>query len=165
MRPMRPFFLAFAIALLSASATAQTALLEARPKAQHVSIKAGGDTTAAPGSAVRLWVDVTPRPNVHVYAVGAKDFTPVTIVPTPSEGVSFLKPTFPAPALQATLGAPLPVPAYATTFRISQPARIGERTPRGTTLTLSAAINYQACDDRVCYPVLSAPVLWTVVVK
>jgi hypothetical protein len=26
-------------------------------------------------------------------------------------------------------------------------------------------VNYQACDDRVCYPPESSPVSWTVVVK
>ena len=162
---MRPLLLACVLSSLSTPIAAQTALLKEPPKTQHVSINAGGDTTAAAGGLITLWADVTPRANVHVYAAGAKEFTPVSIVPTPIDGVTFLKPTFPAPALQATLGSALPVPAYRTTFRITQPVRIGERTPRGTVLTLAAAINYQACDDRVCYPVLVAPVLWNVAVK
>jgi len=30
------------------------------------------------------------------------------------------------------------------------------------TLTLAAALNYQACDDRLCYPAASFPVVWSV---
>jgi hypothetical protein len=30
---------------------------------------------------------------------------------------------------------------------------------------VSGTVNYQACDDRVCYPPESSPITWTVVVK
>jgi hypothetical protein len=32
-------------------------------------------------------------------------------------------------------------------------------------VTVAGTVNYQACDDRVCYPPESAPVMWTVLVK
>ena len=35
----------------------------------------------------------------------------------------------------------------------------------GSTVTVAGTVNYQACDDRVCYRPESAPVTWTVVVK
>jgi hypothetical protein len=32
-------------------------------------------------------------------------------------------------------------------------------------MTVSGTVNYQSCDDKVCYPPESAPVTWTLTVK
>jgi hypothetical protein len=35
----------------------------------------------------------------------------------------------------------------------------------GDVVSIAGAVNYQACDDRLCYPVTAAPVAWKVTVK
>jgi hypothetical protein len=57
------------------------------------------------------------------------------------------------------------VPAYRKTFRIAVPITVKATAKRGETLTVGGAVNYQACDDRLCYPVTAAPVTWTLTVK
>jgi hypothetical protein len=49
---------------------------------------------------------------------------------------------------------------YRSEFRIAVPIVISATTKHNDPLTIGAAINYQACDDRLCYPAASIPVLW-----
>ncbi len=167
-----PTMLLMRLAVLMMSAISMAVVASAQiltlksPVPQQVTVAASASAAAAaPGETVMLWADVTPRPRIHVYAAGARTFVPVAIVATPLAGVTFRTPVYPPSQLQTTIGVSTPVPAYRTTFRIAQPVRLGRTLVPGKTLTLAAAINYQACDDRVCYPAASVPVLWALTVK
>jgi cytochrome c biogenesis DsbD-like protein len=129
--------------------------LLAKPTVQHV--------TAAP-SVVRgadgrftLTLEVTPDPRIHVYAPGAKDFTVVSLVLTPQPDLVPGKPIYPK-ADVATAPNSDDAPAYSKAFRITQPVTVKAGASKG--LTIAGVLNYQACDDRVCYPVSSLPVTW-----
>jgi Disulphide bond corrector protein DsbC len=50
-------------------------------------------------------------------------------------------------------------------FRLTQDVSLDKSAKAGSTVTVTGTVNYQACDDRVCYPPESSPVTWTVVVK
>ena len=154
-------------ALCASSAAAQT--LAPKPSAvQHISVEPGASAAEAPpGGALTLWADVTPTGRVHVYAQGAKafDFTPVSIVLTPHASVSAGKPRFPPAQPAPPGGADEKVPIYTKTFRITQPITLRQTAKRGDVVTISGAVNYQACDARVCYPPSSVPVHWTVTVR
>jgi hypothetical protein len=81
---------------------------------------------------------------------------------TPRPGVvSAGKPTYPKAEPVAIAGAEA-TPAYRTTFRIVQPVTIAAA---GHDVQISGVLNYQACDDRVCYPVAALPVTWTVAAR
>lgn len=164
---LRPLVaVALAIAASRATTGAGQSLLTRTPAVQYVSVEgAASAPVVAPGGTVTLWVDVTPKPNMHVYAPGAKDFTPVALVMTPKAGMTLAKPSYPAGELSVTAGVAEPVPVYNKAFRIAQRMTIAKTVKEGDTLTLAGAVNYQACDDRVCYPATSIPVLWTVRVK
>ncbi len=84
----------------------------------------------------------------------------VTIVVTPQRGVAFGKPAYPAGTPMSFPGIPERVPVYQKVFRITQPATIAGTATSGQTLTIAGAVNYQACDDRVCFPPASVPVMW-----
>lgn len=159
----------FAILLtLSAGASAGRAqsLLSGKPTAQQASVAAHASAaTVAPGASVTLWADVTPNPSMHVYAEGATEFTPVALKLTPNAVVSFGKTSYPKPTLVGAPGATEKVPAYTQPFRIAVPVAVKASAKAGETLTLGGIVNYQACDDRLCYPVAAAPVLWTIAVK
>jgi hypothetical protein len=60
------------------------------------------------------------------------------------------------------------VPVYQKPFQLVQPVTVdasskgAPRPAAGDELTLKAALNYQACDDRICFPPVSVPLSWTV---
>ncbi len=147
---------------LAADVSSQTLTLKA-PAIQHVEVI--GTTSAAtvrPGGAVVLWADVTPKANIHVYAPGSKGFAPVALVMTPRHGAMFSKPSYPTAERSATLGITDLVPVYKKPFRILQRVVFARSLSSGETVTVAGAVNYQACDDRVCYAPSSIPVMWSV---
>lgn len=135
-------------------------LLKATP--QHAKVESSASTLRVPaGGTVLLRIDVTPNPSVHVYAEGAKDVTPVAVTLTPNPSAAFGKVRLPASERVADPASMAPVPAYAHAFRIEVPATIASAAKNGDAITLGGVLTYQACDDRMCYPVSTAPVSWT----
>jgi hypothetical protein len=163
---MRVLALCSGLVVALGTAAAGQVLSLKPPTVQRMAIVGAASAPAiVPGGTVTLWADVTPNAGIHVYASGAKDFTPVTLKMTPRSGVTFAAPSYPASELSPTDGALTPVPVYRRTFRITQPVRVGKSMTSGETLTLAGAVTYQACDERLCYPTASLPVVWHVAVK
>jgi cytochrome c biogenesis DsbD-like protein len=133
---------------------------------QHVTIEASTSVSAvAKGGLVTLWADVTPKPNIHVYASNADGFTPVKLVLTPRSGLMIGKVKYPEAELLPTPGVSHRVPVYRKAFRLAEPITIAATAKSGEDITIAGVVNYQACDDRVCYPTASLPISWTVRVK
>lgn len=156
----------FVAASVLAVALSAQGLLPAPSPNQHITVKVGAsapETTA--GGIVSLWVDVTPKANIHVYAPGAKDFQPVTMTVTSAKEFTAGKPVFPAGTPIALPGVKDRVPVYNSTFRITQPVTAAKTDAHGSALIVSGTISYQACDDRVCFPPATMPVFWRIAVK
>jgi DsbC/DsbD-like thiol-disulfide interchange protein len=151
--------------IVSGVGSAQT-LAPAPSALQHVTVAA---TTSAPvvakGGTVTLWADISPKRDIHVYASDKGGFTPVKLVPTPRPDVKAGAVRYPVPDMTTEVGATAPIPVYGKPFRLALPITIAASARAGETITIAAAVNYEACDDRVCYPATSIPVLWTVKVK
>ena len=146
------------------SAHAQTLL--GKPKPQQVTLSAASSAAVAKaGAGLTLWADVTPNPTMHVYAEGATEFTPVSIVLTPNPAVAVGRATYPKPELASSPGSTEGVPAYNRTFRIAVPVTIVKTATAGAALVIGGGVTYQACDNRLCYPVNVAPVTWNVTVQ
>src|SRR5690349_17597963 len=96
-------------------------LLAPKSTVQHVT--AAPTVLRAADGTVTLALDVTPNPGIHVYAPGAKDFTPVSLVLTPQDAVTPGKATYPRADPVPVAGGD-PAPAYRKTFRISQPVTV-----------------------------------------
>src|SRR3954470_6370203 len=87
---------AFGIAVVATGPSGQAQGLLAKPGVQHASVVATSSRAAASaGTLVTLWADVTPNPSMHIYAEGAKDFTPVSLVLTPNTAVAAGKAALP----------------------------------------------------------------------
>ena len=139
-----------------------------RPTA-HLSLTATiAPATIAPGGRVALSVSVTPHPGMHVYAPGSK-YRAVTITLPPRSGFR----------LEAPIAYPKPVPyvfkplnetvrVYDAPFRLVARIGLDPATPAVVVpptrdeIALNASLDYQACDDRVCYLPESVPLRWTV---
>ena len=114
---------------------------------------------ASSGAKISLFVDIAPKPEMHVYAPGEKDAVPVAVTLEPDATVKPGAPAF--PAAEKYFFAPLNLTqlVYSKPFRITQPVTVASSSG---TLTIKGTLAYQACDDKVCYRLTRVPLSWTV---
>ena len=152
--------------VLLALAFAQSLLLPKPSTLQHINVVPSASApTVAKGGTLTLWADVTPKANIHVYATDREGLTPLKLVLTPQANVSIGKVKYPEPEMSVSAGASGAVPVYRKPFRLAEPITVAASAKSGEVITVAGVINYQACDDRVCYPSASLPVTWAVTVK
>lgn len=126
------------------------------------------DAAVAPGNRTALVVDVAPRPRMHVYAAGASGYRPVKLTIAADPLVRVLPLEY--PSSQMYLFEPLNerVPVYQTPFTLLQEIVLevmpdAEAAFRSKTeLTITGTLEYQACDDKVCFNPQSVPLSWTI---
>ena len=152
------------VAPLAAQQSGPLLALPPAPKHLSLATRASG-TTARPGGKVDLFVDVTPNPGIHVYAPGAKGYTPIAITLGAQTDVKLTETVY--PTSEVLVFAPLneKVPVYEKAFRLTRTMTVGASVKAGTTVTVAGTVDYQACDDKVCFVPASAPVAWTVRVE
>jgi len=158
------------------SATSLLAQLAGASPGQATTLRGGqatfvlttSDAIAAVGHRVTLSVRVTPGPKMHVYAPGQKGYIPIALTLTPD--AAFRTHAIRLPASTTYHYKPLneTVQVYSAPFTIAQDITIAltpdmrERAARGEVLTIAGEIEYQACDDTVCYRPETIPVEWKV---
>jgi DsbC/DsbD-like thiol-disulfide interchange protein len=115
--------------------------------------------SVAPGGRVSLIVEVVPKPKIHVYAPEQKAYLPVSLLLDRTPGITARAPVFPKgesfffePTREMQI-------VYSQPFRIELPVTVG-RARRAGPLTLTGTLQYQACDDRVCYVPRKVSVTW-----
>jgi DsbC/DsbD-like thiol-disulfide interchange protein len=115
--------------------------------------------SVAPGSRVSLFVEVVPKPKMHVYAPEQKAYLPVSLRLERSPGVTARLPIFPkgesfffAPTSETQI-------VYSHPFRIEVPVIVARGRPAGP-LSLTGTLQYQACDDTVCYVPRKVSITW-----
>jgi peroxiredoxin len=135
----------------------------------HLDITAyPSDAAVAPGNRFSLVLDVAPKPGIHVYAPGAKDYRVIGVSVTPQPFVRVGPPVHPASEIYHFKPLDERVPVYQKPFRLvldvvleghpeAQAARRDQES-----LTLAGTLDYQACDDRICFNPVSLPLSWTV---
>ena len=140
----------------------------------HLEISATqSDPAITVGSRFHLALDITPKPGMHVYAPGAGD-AGYRVVGLTLDLPGFLR-TLPAeyPESEIYYFEPLDerVPVYQEPFRLVQEVVVeGDQESSAQlaevdVLTLTGRLDYQACDDRVCYDPASVPLTWTLTVS
>jgi hypothetical protein len=125
-------------------------------------------TTVAPGHRFSLVLDVRPRRTIHVYAPGNQGYQTIalTVSPQPHVIVHELK----YPPSETMLFAPLNErwKVYERPFRLIQDVTLEASPPAQaalrdkTSITIDASLDYQACDDKVCFPPSRVPLTWTI---
>ena len=151
--------LLFVVSGFSRIADAQT--LGPAQAGRHVQVATSSSAAPVrPGGALSLFVDITPNPGIHVYAPGATDYRPIALTLRPRA----LKPVR-YPKAETLLFEKETVPVFQKPFRLIQDVAIARSAKSGTTLTWKGTLDYQACDDKVCYLPVSVPVSWTVSVR
>jgi thiol:disulfide interchange protein DsbD len=139
-------------------------LIGPAPKPGHAAILASpAEVNGAAGAKLALFVDVTPKPGIHVYAPGSQDYIPITVKLNAQPELKLGKVVYPKSETMTFLDEKVPV--FQKPFRLTQDVTVDKSAKAGSTVIVSGTVNYQACDDRVCYPPESAAVTWTVLVK
>src|SRR5262245_37510455 len=163
------FLLRASLSVILAAALGQAApTLQFRgPASKHAAITSGSTpATAAPGEKVTLFVDMTPNKGVHVYAPGAKDYLPVKVtLKSQSDVKAAGKLVY--PKSESVFFAPLneTVPVFQKQFRMTQDVTVAKTAKAGSTIAIEGTLDFQACDDQVCFVPESVPVNWTLTVK
>ena len=139
-------------------------LLSSASKPGHATIVASpAAVNGTAGAKLSLFVDVTPKTNIHVYAPGTEFYIPITVKLNAQPEIKPGKIAYPKSETLTLLNEKVPV--FQKPFRLTQEVTLDKSAKSGSTVTVSGTVNYQACDDAVCYPPESAPVSWTVTVK
>jgi len=124
------------------------------------------------GSRFHLALDIAPKPNMHVYAPGANDLG-YRVIDLQLDTPDFLR-VLPMeyPPSEIYHFEPLDERAavYMQPFRLVQEIVVGgspeatEQLSQIDVLTLTGQLNYQACDDKVCFNPVSVPLTWSLTV-
>lgn len=124
---------------------------------QHIAVKAAvSDAQVAPGSRVTLSFDVTPGRRIHVYAPGA-DYQVIAVTLEPQPLVVEHDTVYPPSEIYHFVPLDERVPVYMQPFRLTRDVTIAatkeaQQALRGMeTLTLTGKLEYQACDDKICF--------------
>jgi len=126
------------------------------------------DRVAAPGTHFSIVLDVKPAARVHVYAPGVAGYKPIALVVQPQPGLIVRQPQFPKAGDYHFKPLNEHVPVYQKPFRITQDVEIDPSREAAAalkelkTMTISATLNYQACDDKLCFNSQSVPLSWTI---
>lgn len=127
----------------------------------HVTVSTAVGAREA-GKPIALVATVTPGPRIHVYAPGAQDYQPVALTIDPQPGLVVKQLHYPKSTLLVTELENVPV--YDKPFRLAQDVTIDPKIGVKT-MTVRGKLEYQACDDAVCYKPATIPVSWTVALK
>ncbi|HXW03686.1 MAG TPA: protein-disulfide reductase DsbD domain-containing protein [Vicinamibacterales bacterium] len=149
------------VALLAVAA-AQPAVPTAAPKAETKHLVVAASSGPPARGRIPLFLDVTPRPKMHVYAPDKRQtYIPVALSIAASDGLIVHAPKFPAP--EKYFFEPLKETqlVYSRPFRIVQDVTLA-RAPADRRVTVKGTLRYQACDDRVCYMPQSVGVVWEI---
>ncbi len=128
------------------------------------------DAVVAPGERLALALDIVPRPNMHLYAPGAEllNYRVINLRIDPQEFLRVIPMEYPESEIYYFEPLDERVPVYQRAFTLLQ-----EVLPLSTRdaqaayremdeLTITGSLDYQACDDAVCYNPVTVPLSWTV---
>ncbi len=140
-----------------------------RISTEHVEVTTYlSDQVVAPGTLFSIVVDVTPRPGMHVYAPGQHSYK-VIALRLDAQPLLLVRP-LQYPASEIYVFKPLNerVEVFQKPFRLVQNVALSASLDARKALTsvktllITGALEYQACDDKVCYAPARADVQWTV---
>jgi hypothetical protein len=116
-------------------------------------------------------VNVSPRSALHVYAPGKHDYRVVRLTLDPQPWLRVHEIRYPASEIYHFKPLDERVEVYSKPFRLVQDLTI-LATPEVqkslatmSTVTIGGALEYQACDDKICYNPARVPIGFIVAVK
>ena len=129
------------------------------------------DTDVAPGKRISIAFDVTPKKLMHVYAPGKHDYQVIGVKLDEQPWLRVLPTKYPPSEIYHFKELDEKVETYGKPFTLVQDVAI-LATPEAQkllaaspTVKIAGRLEYQACDDKVCYAPTRVPVSFTLAVK
>jgi hypothetical protein len=137
----------------------------------HLSVQATlSEPEAAPGSRVSITFAITPKAHMHVYAPGGK-YRPVAVRFDAQPLLKIQDVVYPQAQSYHFEALNETVLVYSQPFNLTSDITLGETSAQQAQLrsmsrvTLKGTLDYQACDDEICYLPTSIPLQWTIRIK
>ena len=138
----------------------------------HMTMTASiSDAIAAPGARLSINVVITPRPGMHLYAPGKRDYQVVQLTIDPQPWLRPQPTVYPASEIYHFKPLNERVEVFLRPFRLRRDLTL-LATPEAqkllggmTTVMITGALEYQACDDKVCFNPSRVPISFSVSLK
>jgi hypothetical protein len=135
----------------------------------HLSLTAGlSDGAAAPGKRLSVAIDVAPKRGMHVYAPGKHSYQVIAFSVDAQPWLKLQPTRYPASEIYHFKPLDERINVYTKPFRLVQDITIlatpdvQKMLANQTNVTIAGRVEYQACDDKLCYQPQSVPVRFTV---
>ena len=127
------------------------------------------DPSITVGTRFSIAIEIVPNPDIHVYAPGAEQmgYRVIGLTMAPVPHVRFEPVEFPASELYHFEPLDERVPVYQQPFMLLQEvvvsgaAEVEEALAELDALTLTGTLDYQACNDELCFDPVSVPLSFT----
>jgi hypothetical protein len=142
-----------------------------RNDTMHLTVHSSvSDTVASPGKKLSLSFAVTPKRNMHVYAPGKHDYQVIAVKVDPQPWLRVEPTKYPPSEIYHMVALDEKVETYGKSFTLVQDVTVLDSAAAKKALAagpvkLSARLEYQACDDKVCYAPTRIPVSFALTVK
>ena len=129
------------------------------------------DTAASLGTRFAVAVDITPKAGMHLYAPGADGYRVVTLTIDPQPFVHIEPAQYPSSEIYYFAPLDERVPVFQEPFTLSVDVTTEATADARLTfagkdeLSITGTLEYQACDDAICYNPVSVPLSWTVALE
>jgi hypothetical protein len=139
---------------------------------RHLTMTAAiSDGTAAPGERLAIAVTVTPKAGMHLYAPGKHDYQVIQLTLDPQPWLRPHATIYPASEIYHFKPLNERVEVFMKPFRLRRELTL-LATPEAqkllasmATVTITGALDYQACDDKICFNPARVPISFVVSVK
>lgn len=150
--------------LAAAAAQAQPIKPAAKPKVtqvstDHLRIRYAHELTRKTDGSFSFVVEIDPRPGMHVYAPGADDYRIIALEIDEQDALRLRPLQYPASEIYHFLPLNEKIPVYQKPFVLKVDAHVQ---PTRERLAVTGRLEYQACDDKVCFAPVSVPLAWAV---
>ncbi|HEY7185684.1 MAG TPA: thioredoxin family protein [Vicinamibacterales bacterium] len=147
-----------ALALLLAAPSIAVAQLRRIPAEVTPIVESSG----RPGAAVRAALLVRLPERFHVQSNAPRDpaFVPTVLTIDAPTGIRATEVVFPKATDLKQAGQPQPLAVFEHEFAIGVQFELASGVTAGA-IDVPAHLHYQACDDRLCYPPVTADIRWT----
>ena len=127
-------------------------------------------TEITPGQKLSLSFDITPKRAMHVYAPGKHDYQVIAVKLDPQPWMKLPPTTYPPSEIYFFKELDEKVETYGKPFTLVQDITVlntaaAKKALAAGPITLSGRLEYQACDDKVCYAPTKVPVSFPLTLK
>jgi hypothetical protein len=170
MRLARLWLVALFFAAFGLAAAAQSPA-PVRNDTMHLTVNTSiSSAEVASGQKLSLSFDVTPKRNMHVYAPGKHDYQVIAVKLDPQPWMKAAATTYPPSEIYYFKELDEKVETYGKPFKLVQVVTVldtpeAKKALAGSPLKLSGRLEYQACDDKVCYAPTKIPISFDLTVK